>query len=66
MTGLEQGNTYQFKVEAQNKYGYSFFSNVAEILASQIPQRPVAPVTTWLKESDEVVVTWVAPDDGGS
>lgn len=35
-------------------------------MAAQIPAIPAAPVTTWYKETDEVVVTWVAPDNGGS
>ena len=33
-TGLTQGQTYLFKVEAQNAYGYSFFSNVVEVLSA--------------------------------
>ena len=34
------------------------------ILAAQTPAQPAAPVTTWVP--DDVIVTWVAPDDGGS
>lgn len=50
----------------RNLYGFSFFSDEVSILAAQIPAIPVAPVTTWYKETDEVEVTWVAPDNGGS
>jgi hypothetical protein len=45
--GLTQGQTYRFKVEALNAYGYSFFSNVVEVLSAQVPAQPSAPVTTW-------------------
>lgn len=41
-------------------------SDSVSILAAQIPAVPTAPVTTWYKETDEVVVSWVAPDNGGS
>lgn len=36
-TGLTQGSTYKFRVEARNAYGTSFMSNEVEILAAQIP-----------------------------
>lgn len=66
-TGLTQGSTYQFKVKVRNAYGFSFFSNVITVLAAQVPAQPVAPVTTWHGDGfDYVVVTWTAPDDGGS
>jgi len=47
-------------------YGFSFKSLEVSILAAQIPAVPATPVTTWYRESDEVVVSWVAPDNGGS
>lgn len=34
VTGLEQGSTYNFKIEARNAYGHSFFSNVLTVLAA--------------------------------
>jgi hypothetical protein len=34
-TGLTQGSTYQFKVQARNVYGYSsLYSNIVSILAA--------------------------------
>lgn len=33
-TGLTQGATYQFKVEARNVYGLGFFSNTISVLAA--------------------------------
>lgn len=65
-TGLTQGSFYLFSVEARNAEGLSFYSNVVAILAAQIPAQPDPPLTTWYKETDEVTVTWVAPDNGGS
>ena len=63
---LTQGSTYLFKVEARNIYGYSFYSNVISVLVAQIPAQPEAPLTTWDQPNDDVVISWVAPDDGGS
>ena len=45
-------------------YGFSVYSNTVSILAAQEPAQPVAPVTTWTP--DDVVITWTAPDNGGS
>jgi len=51
-------------VEARNAYGLSFFSNTVTILAAQVPAQPSAPTTAW--SPDNVIVTWSAPDNGGS
>jgi hypothetical protein len=64
-TSLTQGLTYQFKVEARNVYGFSLtYSSIVSILTAQVPTQPTAPVTTWFP--DDVVMTWTAPDNGGS
>jgi hypothetical protein len=48
-------------------YGYSIlYSNEVSILAAQIPAVPAAPTTEFVAASDAVVVSWVAPDNGGS
>ena len=64
-TTFELGKTYWFKVEARNADGYSFFSNVKQVTAVQLPSQPAAPVTTWDIATDEVTVSWIAPFDGG-
>jgi hypothetical protein len=62
---LTQGLTYLFKVEARNVYGFSLtYSSIVSILTAQEPAQPTAPVTTW--SPDDVIVTWSAPDNGGS
>lgn len=61
---LIESYTYQFKVQARNIYGYSDYSSIVSILAGQIPDKPVAPVTTWIR--DFVIISWIAPDNGGS
>jgi hypothetical protein len=66
-TGLTQGLTYRFKVQARNIYGFSLgTTNEVIILAAQIPDVPSAPVTSFIANSDTVQVNWVAPNDGGS
>lgn len=47
-----------------NAFDYSVDSLETEILAAQEPAAPVAPTTTFLRES--VRIDWVAPDDLGS
>lgn len=37
---------------------------MVSILAAQVPAQPSAPTTTW--SPDNVVITWTAPDNGGS
>lgn len=51
----------------------TLFSNTVTILAAQVPSQPQAPVTTWSPDdadpltpnASNVVVSWVAPNDGG-
>lgn len=45
-TGLKAGLVYKFKVQSQNDYGYSDYSNEVLILAAQKPSAPPAPVTS--------------------
>jgi hypothetical protein len=47
-----------------NAFGYSVDSAETEILAAQMPATPVAPTTTFLR--DTVRIDWTAPDDLGS
>jgi hypothetical protein len=47
-TGLTYAQTYKFKVEAQNAYGYSAYSDVVAILCATYPEQPTAPTTTIL------------------
>jgi hypothetical protein len=45
-TGLTYGETYTFRVEAQNTFGYSAYSEVVAILCATYPEQPDAPTTT--------------------
>jgi|688.fasta_scaffold1751971_2 hypothetical protein len=49
---------------ARNSYGFSVFSDSISILTAQKPAQPSAPITTWAP--DDVVISWLAPDNGGS
>ena len=46
VTGLSTGVTYKFKVLARNSYDVSIYSNEVVELAEQIPNKPLAPLTT--------------------
>jgi hypothetical protein len=46
VTGLSTGVTYKFKVLARNSYDVSIYSNEVIELAAQIPNKPLAPLTT--------------------
>ncbi len=61
---LTPGDTYSFKVQARNNFGYSANSTSVEILAAQPPTRPEAP-TTVLQDTN-IVITWSAPFNQGS
>jgi titin len=63
-TGLTQGLVYQFKVEARNAYGFSVYSDTVSILTAQVPDQPSAPTTS--RSGDSIIVTWSAPNSGGS
>lgn len=41
ITGLTPSLFYDFKLESRNLIGYSPFSEVASILAAQIPDKPL-------------------------
>jgi hypothetical protein len=62
-TGLTPGNTYEFKVEARNSYGYSAYSTMNSILCATLPSTPVAPVTSVV--ASNVIVTLTPPTDNG-
>lgn len=61
---MTPGAFYKFKVEARNSVGYSLLSVEIEILAAQVPNKPMAPVTT--QSGPNMIVTWSAPYNGGT
>ena len=63
-TGLTTGETYSFKVQAQNGFGYSESSDPVTILCATKPVTPVAPVTS--VSADKAIITWTAPYDNGT
>lgn len=62
--GLTAGNTYKFKVEARNSYGYSSYSDVIAILCASNPEQP-APATTTVV-GNQVVIDWSRPIENGT
>jgi hypothetical protein len=58
------GNTYKFRVEARNRFGYSAYSEVISILCAAEPNKPASPTTTVV--SDQVVIKWTRPVENGT
>jgi len=56
------GKTYQFKVRAQNKWGWGLYSVIKSIKASTWPKIVSKPVTSIEVANGNVLIDWVAPD----
>lgn len=63
-TGLTPGETYVFRVESQNSFGYSTYSSQIEVLCGFTPFAPAEP-TSEVRASN-VVIEWVEPAANGS
>ena len=63
-TGLSGGQTYQYRVYAQNKYGFGPVSDVLSAVPAEAPAAPAAPLST--QTSVYVKVAWTAPADNFS
>jgi hypothetical protein len=61
VTQLTPGTTYRFRVQARNVFGYSTESDYVEVLAAEVPETPIAPVTIFNRET--IRVDWTAPFD---
>ena len=61
---LTNGETYKFKVQSFNSYGYSEFSDEVAILCATAPDQPAVPSTSVFENT--VVVQWDAPADNGT
>jgi hypothetical protein len=61
---LTAGNTYNFRVEALNKFGYSVYSSVKSILCATKPSKLVlAPVTS--VSTSFATIDWATPTLNG-
>jgi hypothetical protein len=61
---LIAGETYKFKIEARNEVGYSSPSQEIAILAATYPDPPMAPTTS--VNGEDVIISWIAPYNGGT
>ena len=58
------GTVYQFRVRAQNKYGYGPFSLILTTQAANVPAQPL-PVTTSTQGAN-ILISWTPPNAGSS
>ena len=67
-TGLTQGTTYTYKVQARNAYGYSGMSEPTSILASALPSKPRDLLNDpSVTDAGQIGMVWTAPiTSGGS
>jgi hypothetical protein len=63
---LTPGLTYVFTVASRNLEGYSFESEQLSVLAAQVPNTPMAPVTSINVNYVDVDIIWIAPFSQGS
>lgn len=64
VTGLTFGLTYKYKLQAQNDFDLSVFTQELTLICATVPLAPSAPTTTTVNEV--VVVDWTAPSDQGT
>ena len=63
-TGLILGETYQFKIEARNEYGYSEASKPIILLCSSVPAVPISVLTA--NDGQNLKITWQQSATNGS
>ena len=63
-TELTNGTSYQLRVRAKNSNGKGAWSSVVSAIPSTLPAKPAVPTIT--SENQQLVVSWSAPNDGGS
>lgn len=56
--------TYKFKVQSRNSFGLSAYSSELELTIGFKPAQPEPPTTVVV--ANQVIVSWVAPDNRGS
>jgi hypothetical protein len=63
-TGLASGATYDFWVQSRNSYGLSAYSAALQLVSGFKPSVPAAPTTSVI--TNNVILTWVAPNNNGA
>ena len=64
-TGLQEGTSYKFRVQARNAVDYSIYSQEFAIIAATVPGKPNAPSTTVSGDEETIVIDWTAPTNTG-
>ena len=65
-TGIIMGQDYQFKVRAQNMWGWGPFSDPSTIRASEPPATMIAPVTSIDSATGGLRISWTQPNNMGN
>jgi hypothetical protein len=61
-----EGQTYQFKVRAQNGQGWGPYSEVYAVLAASVPSQPAAATVTDNAGLPSIRISWTLPTENGS
>lgn len=62
--GLENGKEYRYKYRARNINGWSEFSDVAYLIAADVPSKPPTPVLLSVNDT-YIAIDLTAPSDNG-
>ena len=62
---LTEGEAYNFKVRAHNKWGWGQFSATKTIVAATVPAQPAFVVTSISDNLGQLHLDWVEPDYRG-
>jgi hypothetical protein len=62
-SNIVRGQTYQFRVRAENNFGWGPFSSVTNIKAAGIPYQMRSLETSIDPATGSVIITWKQPDN---
>lgn len=63
--GVAVGQPYQFKIQAENFWGWGAYSDVATVVAATTPEAVATPTTSIEPTAGSILISWTAPGERG-
>lgn len=63
--GVAVGQPYQFKIQAENFWGWGAYSDVATVVAATTPEAVATPTTSIEPTAGSISISWTAPGERG-